>query len=217
MTEEEVTAAAVSEQARSESQESSGEPTMVPLTALQAERRKRQEEQQMRQEVTARMALLEQQLQQQRKEAEAPEDPEALITKGDYREEKAQTKRELREEIFQENNPEKVTEITKHLKQILEKKPWLAASLEDAPNRYARAYEIVNDYKHMFDDPRAAPKVDKKQSPEDAKRMVENSKKPGSPVAIGKSAQPDGVSFLKSIQGKKEFREYRQKLLRGES
>lgn len=213
MSEEEVAAStAVSEPTSTESQESS-EPQMVPLTALQAERRKRQEEQQMRQEVTARMAVLEQQLMTQRKEAEAPEDPEALVTKGDFKEEKAVTKRELREEIYQENNPEKVTEINKHLKQILEKKPWLAASLEDAPNRYARAHEIVQDYKHMFE----APKAVKTSSADDAVRMVANSKKPGSPIAIGKSAQPDGVSFLKSIQGKKEFREYRQKLLRGES
>lgn len=216
MSEEEVAAAvAVSEQASGESQESLVEPQMVPLVALQAERRKRQEEQQMRQEVTARMAVLEQQLVAQRKEAEVPEDPEALVTKGDFKEEKALTKRELREEIYQENNPDKVTEINKHLKQILEKKPWLAASLDDAPNRYARAHEIVQDYKHMFE----APVSTKAKTPsaEDAARMVANSKKPGSPIAIGKSAHPDGVSFLKSIQGKKEFREYRQKLLRGES
>lgn len=209
---------AVSEQVDESSQEahqdSQVEPTMVPLSALQAERRKRQEEQQMRQEVTARMAVLEQQIMQQKNAAE-PEDPEALITKGDYREEKAQTKRELREEIYQENNPEKVTEVNKYLKQILEKKPWLASSLEDAPNRYSRAHEIVTDYKHLVED--IGVKRVTTNAAVEAKRIVENSKKPGSPVAVGKSAQPDGVAFLKSIQGKKEFREYRQKMLRGES
>lgn len=208
----EVNAEAVSESSSVEPQdEQKAEPTMVPLTALQAERRKRQEEQQMRQEVTARMALLEQQLQRQKEEAE-PEDPEAILTKGDYKEDKALSKRELREEIYQENNPEKVTEINRYLKQILEKKPWLAASLDSAPNRYSRAHEIISDYKHLVEDTGV-----KKSASSDAKRIVENSKKPGSPVAVGKSAQPDGVSFLKSMQGKKEFREYRQKLLRGES
>jgi hypothetical protein len=51
----------------------------------------------------------------------------------------------------------------------------------------------------------------------DAQRIVENARKPGSPVEHGKSAQPTGSEYLKSIQGKPEFREYRQKVLRGEA
>jgi hypothetical protein len=98
------------------------------------------------------------------------------------------------------------------LKPILDKKPWLAASVDNALNRLARANEIIDDYMHLVE-PKA--KVQTNQSSNDAKRIVQNAQKPGSPVAFAKSAQPTGVEYLKSIQGKKEFREYRQKLLQG--
>ena len=74
----------------------------------------------------------------------------------------------------------------------------------------ARANEIVDDYMHLIED---KPKV--KAAVADAKRIVDNANKPRSPVEMGKSAQPSGTEYLKSIQGKKEFREYRQKLLQG--
>jgi hypothetical protein len=35
-------------------------------------------------------------------------------------------------------------------------------------------------------------------------------------MEAGKSAQPTGAQYLKSIQGTKEFREYRQRVMRGE-
>jgi hypothetical protein len=65
-----------------------------------------------------------------------------------------------------------------------------------------------------------APVVEKpkpKSGASDAQRIVENSQKPRSPTEVGKSAQPTGTEYLKSIQGKQEFREYRQKVLRGEA
>lgn len=110
-------------------------------------------------------------------------------------------------------NPQAVQKINTYLKPILDKKPWLAATLDNAVNRLARANEIVDDYMHLVEE---KPKI-KSQAVSDAQRIVENSRKPGSPVEIGKSAQPTGTEYLKSIQGKKEFREYREKVLRGEA
>ena len=109
-------------------------------------------------------------------------------------------------------NPEAVQKINTFLKPILDKKPWLAASLDSAVNRLARANEIVDDYIHLVAEKPAARAV-----VNDAKRIVDNSQKPRSPVEAGKSAQPSGTEYLKSIQGKKEFREYRAKVLRGEA
>ena len=51
----------------------------------------------------------------------------------------------------------------------------------------------------------------------DGQRIVQNSQKPRSPVEVGKSARPEGLEYLKSMQGKKEFREYRQKVLQGDA
>jgi len=200
----------VSEPDGVESQEvQQDEPTMVPLAALQAERRKRQE-------LETRNKVYEDLMNRQtsmQKPEEPEEDPEALLTRSSFKEEKALTKREILEQVYQDMNPEAVQKINTYLKPILDKKPWLAATLDTAVNRLARANEIVDDYMHLVED---KPKSKSISAVSDAKRIVENAKKPGSPVTIGKSAQPSGTEYLKSIQGKKEFREYRQKLLNGE-
>lgn len=205
--EQEDVPAAVSEQVDVEQQEThQEEPKMVPLAALQAERRKRQE---FETRTKVYEELMAKNAQQQPEEEE--EDPEALVTKSSFKQEKALTKREILEQVYQDMNPEAVQKINTYLKPILDKKPWLAATLDTAVNRLARANEIVDDYMHLVEDkprPKAA---------ENARRIVENAQKPRSPVEVGKSAQPSGTEYLKSIQGKKEFREYRQKVLRGEA
>lgn len=202
--------AAVSEQQGVVPQETpQEEPKMVPLAALQAERKKRQE-------YETRSKVYEDLLAQknaQVQEKEEDEDPEALVTKSSFQEEKALTKREILEQVYQDMNPGNVQKINTYLKPILDKKPWLAATIDSAQNRLARANEIVDDYMHLLED---KPKV-KTNAVSDAQRMVQNSQKPGSPTTVGKSAQPTGTEYLKSIQGKKEFREYRQKVLRGEA
>lgn len=198
---------AVSENMEVESQEThQEEPKMVPLAALQAERRKRQEHE-TRNKVYEDMLA--------KRNVNEPdefeeEDPEALLTKSSFRHEKALTKREILEQVYQDMNPEAVQKINTYLKPILDKKPWLASTLDNAVNRLARANEIVDDYLHLVQEkPRS--------SAVDAKRIVENANKPRSPVEAGKSAQPSGTEYLKSIQGKKEFRDYRAKVLRGEA
>lgn len=193
----------VSEQTE-EAVEQQEEQKMVPLAALEAERRKRHEAEgkaQLYQEHLMRAS--------EKKEPVAEEDPDALMEKGYYQNDKQLTKREILEQVYQDMNPKAVEEINKHLKQILEKKPWLAESIDSALNRYSRAYEIVEDYKHLVTGA-------SKSTSSDAQRMVQNSQKPRSPVEIGKSAQPGSKEYLKSIQGKAEFREYRKKVLNGE-
>lgn len=209
MTEEEqVDQVAVSEPVEVDQQDSpQEEPKMVPLAALQAERRKRQE-------YETRNKVYEDLLAKQNVKPEEveEEDPEALLTKSSFLQEKALAKREILEQVYQDLNPEAVQKINTYLKPILDKKPWLAASLDSAVNRLARANEIVDDYIHLVTD-----KPRSKTAVADAQRMVENANKPRSPVEVGKSAQPSGTEYLKSIQGKKEFREYREKVLRGEA
>jgi hypothetical protein len=212
MTEEqEGTIAAVSEQAGVEPQENhQEEPKMVPLTALMGEKKRRKEAEEARIASDARARTLEEIL-ASKEHPEEKEDPEALLTKGSFQQEKALTKREILEQVYEDMNPEAVQKINTYLKPILDKKPWLASTIDNAVNRLSRANEIVNDYMHLVED---KPKV-KTQASTDAKRIVENSQKPRSPTEVGKSAQPSGTEYLKSIQGKKEFREYRQKMLSG--
>ena len=208
--EEQEDQAAVSEQAEVVQQDSpQEEQKMVPLAALQAERRKRQE-------FESRAKVYEDLLAKKNvptEENEEDEDPEALVTKSSFKEEKALTKREILEQVYQDMNPGNVQKIETYLKPILDKKPWLASTIDTAQNRLARANEIVDDYMHLIED---KPKV-KTNAASDAQRIIQNSQKPRSPTEVGKSAQPTGTEYLKSIQGKKEFREYRQKVLQGEA
>ena len=186
---------------------------MVPLKALQAERQKRQDLEVKAQAAEAKAQMYQEYMQQQQasKQPEPEEDPSGLVEKGALKEMNAATKREIYETIFQDTQPEAVQKINKYLQPILEKKPWLASTIESAPNRYARAFEIVSDYLHLVETPIAAVK----SAVTDGQRIVNNAGKPKSTAEIGRSAQPSGVEYLKSIQGTKEFREYRAKMRQG--
>lgn len=210
--------AAVSEQSIGEVQDEQqdGQKT-VPLSAMIATRKKAQEAETRAQTAEAKVQVLEQYMNKlqanAKQEPEEEEDPNALVEKHHLLSTTAEAKRDILETLYQDMNPEAVQKINKYLKPILEKKPWLASTVDTAQNRYARAYEIVQDYIHLVEE---KPQV-RQSSNSDGQRIVQNAHKPRSPTEIGKSARPEGMEFLKSVQGKKEFREYRQKVLRGES
>lgn len=185
----------------------------VPLEALEAERRKRQE-------VEAHNRAL-QELMTKSKEPEKAvddsEDDDDFITKAEMKKRLSQLsfdqKREVLEEAFCDTKPEAVQLINQHLEEIIKRKPWLAQTIQTAPNRYARAYEIVQDY--MPRDEKVAPASKFTTPRAEAKRIVENSQKPGNPATIAKATDGSNLNYLKSIQGKPEFREYRKKMLAG--
>lgn len=209
--------AAVSEQPTGDSQEDQQDAQkMVPLSAMLATRKKAQEAEERALKAEAAAQAYQQYLNKMtasNEKVEEEEDPSALVERQHLAQSNAHTKRDILETLYQDMNPEAVQKINKYLKPILEKKPWLANSVDTAQNRYARAYEIVQDYLHLVEEtPRS-----RQSSNQDGRRIIENSQKPRSPAEVGKSARPEGVEYLKSIQGKKEFREYRQKVLRGEA
>ncbi len=185
----------------------------VPLEALEAERRKRQDlEAQNRalQDLMVKSKAPE-------KVTEEAEDDDEFITKAEM---KARLntatfsqKREVLEEAYCDAKPDAVELINKHLEEIIKRKPWLAQTIETAPNRYARAYEIVQDY--MPKDEKVAPASKFSRPQAEAKKIIENAQKPGNPATIAKAANGSNMDYLKSIQGKPEFRDYRKKMLTG--
>lgn len=210
--------AAVSEQPIGDpSEEQQDDQKMVPLAAMLATRKKLQDAEARATKAEAAQQAYQEYLMslnsQEKKEKEPEEDPNALVERQHLHQANALAKRDILETLYQDMNPEAVQKINKYLKPILEKKPWLASSVDTAPNRYARAYEIVQDYLHLVEEKSTV----KQSSNQDGKRIIQNAHKPGSPADVGKSARPQGVEYLKSIQGKKEFRDYRQKMLRGEA
>lgn len=181
-------------------------PRTVPLEALEAERRKRQElEHQLRSMQAAKPAA-----------EEEDEDDEEFITKAELKKRLKEAtfgnKREVMEEAFCSANPQAVELINKHLEGIIKRKPWLAQTIESAPNRYARAYEIVQDFSPKEE---LAPAKKFRDPAADAKKIVENASKPGNPATIAKPANMSNAEYLRSIGGKPEFREYRKKMLAG--
>lgn len=219
MNEQEVEKPAASEpviNTGSEAQVAEQSERQVPLSALEAERQKRQEREEenryLRELATKQKAELDSRMDHSKTQDDGDED---LVNKRDLRnfkaqlskEDLAQMKRDISEDSFKEANPEAIKQINMHLKEILERKPWLAQSIEQAPNRYSRAYEIVQDF---------APAITAKQNKaDDAKRILENSKKPGSPTTVGKPANMNQGDYLRSLRGTKEFREYRKQALQG--
>src|SRR6478752_863501 len=216
-TEEQNLEAAVSEQSMGESvEEQQDEQKMVPLAAMLATRKKLQDAEARALKAEAAQQAYQDYLKRMQpgeKQDEVKEDPNALVERQDLHQANALAKRDILETLYQDMNPQAVQKINQYLKPILEKKPWLASSVDTAPNRYARAYEIVQDYIHLVEEKPLSREVRNN----DGKRIVENAHKPGSPADVGRSSRPQGVEYLKSIQGKKEFREYRQKMLRGET
>jgi len=207
---------AVSEQQNGDPQEDQQDgQKMVPLSAMLATRKKLQEAETRALKAEAAQQAYQQYLNKMNApgEKEEEEDPNALVERQHLAQSTAHTKRDILETLYQDMNPEAVQKINKYLKPILEKKPWLASSVDTAQNRYARAYEIVQDYMHLVEE---KPLVRQSNS-NDGRRIIENAQKPRSPSEVGKSARPEGVEYLRSIQGKKEFRDYRQKVLRGEA
>jgi hypothetical protein len=191
-----------------ESSESEVKEQTVPLTAYTAERKKRQETEKQNQ-------LLSDYVNQLKEGSESPEeDPEDWVTNSKFDQRQSQTKQEIMEEVYLQMNTDALPKINKYLDKIIEKKPWLADSVKNAPNRYARAYEIIQDYEHVLDSGRSRGRSD--TAKQDAARIAENAKKPKSPVAVGKSVNMSNAEYLKSIAGTKDFRDYRQKVRRGE-
>jgi hypothetical protein len=188
----------------------------VPLTALEAERHKRQEVEVHNRLLQDYVTRLQQKQEDVKERVDDSNDDETLVNKRELKqfrekltsEEFATMKREIAEETFKEVNPEAIKQINTHLKEILERKPWLAKSIEDAPNRYSRAYEIVQDYSPAL--------AKKKTQANDAQRIIENSKKPGNPATVGKPSNLTGTDYLKSIAGTKDFNDYRKKVLQGQ-
>lgn len=184
----------------------------VPLSALEAERRKRQD-------LEAQAKVYEQYINQaqQQKEPEQEDDTEDLISKGDalkmVNQYMTKTKQEFLEESFCSSNPGAVQKIEEQLPNLIKNKPWIKDVISNASNRWQRAWELVNDFTPKEQDVLAQNvSVQKKQ---DAQRIIENSKKPGSPSIGGKSVTMSKVDYMRSIRGTPEWDRYKEDLIRG--
>lgn len=159
------------------------EATMVPLHAVQKERRKRQEaEQELRL------------YREQQQKAAEDESRYESATKEDLGKAKSSLKREIQEENWARQNPDRFRKINEDLPEFLKLRPNLASAIEASTNRYEEAWTLMNAL-----------------SPKQQKALAQKPKPPapGSPSGVPKaSAMSENVDLMKMSDA--EFNSWRQ-------
>lgn len=151
---------------REEVKQEGEEEKMVPLSALQKERKKKQEIE--RENRILRDYQLKQAQQQE---------PDYSQQEPVNREELASTLQQFakttREETWRAQNPDKMEVIEEHLEDLLKQRPHLAAAIKASPNSYEEAWELVKG--NIQPKRREAPPRQERQAP-------------NSPAGVSKSA-----------------------------
>lgn len=125
------------------------------------------------------------------------DDGDDIITKNELRAAAAGWQKQASETTWISSNADGVDAIKEYLPNIVKKKPWLASVIENAPNRYEQAAEIVELYRPKEKDI--------------GKRVIDNSKKPVSPMGVAKRGGQSNVDRLRNMSSS-EFRKYRSEL-----
>lgn len=176
------------------------QPEMIPVAALQAERRERQQLQEQNKMLQDHMALMQsnQQTQAAPKQDEyAGLSDDDVLTVGEAKkflgsmEQKNQaTIAELR---VQQKYADYNDVVTKYLPEVVSKNPSLAATLQSDPNKYELAYYLAKN----SDSYRSTKHETKKSS--DAQRIVENGQRAGNLSAVGSTSPQSVVSNIKNM------------------
>ena len=175
----------VAEQPQEAHEEAHEEVTQIPLHALQAERRKRQEsEQELRF------------LREQQAKAAEPDDESRYesATKEDLGKTKSELKREIQEESWVKENPDKFNKVEEGLRDFLKLRPNLAPAIEASTNRYEEAWTLMNAL-----------------TPKQQQQAVQKPKPqaPGSPAGVPKAAAMSEAVDLMNMSDS-EFNSWRQ-------
>ncbi len=173
-----------------EPEEQIQEEKLVPLSALQKERKKRQE--------------MEQELQWERQRSQRVSAPEPEVedesryetaTRGDLIQMQNEAVRISDEKHWIRQNPEKHEFVSENLKEFLKQRPNLASAIQDAPNRFEEAYTLMN---------ALTPKQQQALKPVGQKKVA-----PNSPNAVPKAANLNAAIDVMSMSDQ-EFSAWRK-------
>lgn len=144
---------------------------MVPLSALQKERRKRQDlEQQLSYERETRVPV------QPQEEDESLHEP---LTRKDISYLRQEVRRDVLESDWLSKNSDKKQEILDKLPELLNKRPHLVNAINAAPNRWEEASELLSTFNYKEQVPlKAAP----------GNKVKSQTQTPGSPSSVPKGA-----------------------------
>ena len=172
---------------------------LVPVSALQAERRERQQLQENLKIMQDHLALLQanQQKQQSTQDDLSELADNDVLTVGDFRKIASSFQRQqemtIAEMKIAQQYPDYTEVVRKYLPDVLKQDPDLKDFITSAPNPYKAAYYIAKRSDSYLQDQRTT-----QRTPE-AKKALENLQKPGNLSAIGQSTAGSAVQSYKTM------------------
>jgi len=171
---------------------------MVPVTALQAERRERQQLQEQMKMLQDHMTLM----QSNQKEPEKVNEMDGLtdddvLTVGEAKKFLGKIQQNYQTSVEELRVQQKYSDynevVSKYLPEVVSKNPALKTTLQSDPNRYELAYYLARNSDSFRTENKQV-----KQSTE-AKKLVENAQKAGNLSSIGSTAPKSQISAFKDM------------------
>lgn len=157
--------------------------TMVPLTALQAERRERQQTEEANRMLQEHLALLKAQNTPAPQEPILNADDSDILTVGDFKKALGTYKQQYEMSIQELKAAQKYSDyaetVQKYLPDVIKQNPSLRDTLLHDPNKFETAYWLAKNSEAYRQENRQS----KKNT--DAERIIQNASKPGSLSAVG--------------------------------
>ena len=128
-------------------QEYNDEPTQVPVSAVQHERKKRQQTEREKMMLQVELDYLRKQTTQQAEPQEEDYTLDEPVTRKEdqqsWQSREQELVRKLEERIWSRENHEKKKFVDENLQEFLQTKPNLQSAIADSPNRYEEAYKLM--------------------------------------------------------------------------
>lgn len=194
----EVANAADSEVSLQEQPQADQSPDMVPVTALQAERRERQQLQEQMKMLQDHVSLM----QSNQTQAPAKDEYDGLqdddvLTVREAKKFMGQIKNDYKTSVeelrVQQKYPDYNEIVTQYLPDVIKKNPALKSTLQKDENKYELAYFLAKNSDTYRETSRAVKKST------DAQRIVENGQKAGSLSAVGMPTSQSKVSSMRNM------------------
>ena len=209
MTEENETGANV-EAAASQTEQHNQDSTMVPVDALQAERRERQRMQEELDAIRNHVSLMANQNSQPKEEdpMDSANDDD-ILTVGEAKKYIKSLDNNYRSSIeemkFAQKNKDYQEVIQKYLPEVIKKNPRIKQSLAQTQD-FAMAYELAKNSEAYRRD------HFEKKPHEDAQRIMDNSQKSGSLSQVGSTAPANQARSYKTMSDQEFMREVQKNL-----
>ena len=175
-------------------------PDMVPVTALQAERRERQQLQEQNKLLQDHMTLM--QSNQQTQRAPVPDEYDGMsdddvLTVGEAKKFLGKIQQNYQTSVEELRVQQKYHDyndvVAKYLPDVVKNNPGLRNTLQNDPNRYELAYYLAKN----SDSYRGATKTAKKSA--EAQRIIDNGQRAGNLSAVGSTSPKSQVSNVRNM------------------